>query len=41
MNAIRIKDNMQVEVIRKTKNIWKDVNTKENYILHEDIELLY
>ncbi len=41
MKAIRIKDNEQVDVIRKTKIIWKDINTEEKYILHEDIELLY
>jgi hypothetical protein len=41
MNAIRIKDNKQVEVIRKSKLIWKDYNTNEKYILHEDIELIY
>lgn len=41
MNAIRTADNEIVEVQRKTKTIWKDTKTKQKYILHEDIELIY
>ena len=41
MNAIRTLDNEIVQVQRQKKLIWIDVDTKQLYILHEDIELLY
>lgn len=41
MSAIRNVDNEIVQVKRQKKLIWIDVDTKQQYILHEDIELLY
>ena len=41
MSAIRNIDNEVVKVKKKKKNIWTDIDTKQKYILHEDIELLY
>ena len=41
MKALRTIDHEIVQVKRKSKNIWIDLDTEEKYILHEDIELLY
>lgn len=41
MSAIRIKDGAAVRVAKVSSIRWVDIDSKEEYILHIDIELLY
>lgn len=41
MKALRNTDNTVVTVIKNEDEQWVDTDTKNIYILHEDIELLY
>lgn len=41
MKATRIRDNEVVSVEKSGRNLWTDIDTKEIYVIHVDIELIY